>query len=239
VLYSAYFFGPIATAAQVVLIALAYAVTLAAIDPGSIAVSRWLSTTGLVIGSALVVRMLSERIERLVADLERQARTDRLTGLANRLAFEEQFNREAKRASRNERPFALLLADLDRFKEINDRWGHVAGDAALAELGRLLPAELRSMDVAARVGGDEFAVLLPETDPESAREIGHRIASAVRERARLNGLPVSLSFGVSAFGRDGHSLDDLTKAADEALYEAKAKRRDRPASALTARVAST
>src|SRR5688572_9696658 len=154
VLYGAYFLGGTATAAQVALIAVAYAATLAAIDPGPIAVSRWLSTIGLVMGSAIVAHLLSTRTARLVAELEVAARTDRLTGLANRRAFEEQFDQEVARASRSRRPFALLLADLDGFKEINDRHGHVAGDDALAEIGRLLPALLRGNDIAARVGGD-------------------------------------------------------------------------------------
>ena len=220
VLYAAYFFGPIATAMQAAGIALAYAATLIAIDPGPIAVSRWLSTVGLVVGSAVVVRLLSARVARLVASLERMARTDHLTGMPNRLAFEELFERQVTCALRTNRPFALLLADLDRFKELNDRLGHAAGDAALAELGRLFSAEL-GPDVAARVGGDEFAVLLPETDRDGARETGDRIARAVFDRLRARGAPVTLSYGVSTFGADGRTLDDLTKAADEALYTAK------------------
>jgi diguanylate cyclase (GGDEF)-like protein len=221
VLYAAYFFGPIGTATQAAGIALAYAATLIAIDPGPIAVSRWLSTVGLVVGSAVVVRMLSARVARLVTSLERTARTDHLTGLPNRLAFEELFDRQVTSALRTNRPFALLLADLDRFKELNDRLGHAAGDAALAELGPLFSAELGGHDVAARVGGDEFAVLLPETDGDGARETGDRIARAVFERLRTRGAAVTLSYGVATFGPDGHTLDDLTKAADEALYTAK------------------
>jgi diguanylate cyclase (GGDEF)-like protein len=221
VLYSAYFLSGTATAAQVALIAGAYAATLAAIDPGPIAVSRWISTVGLVVGSAVVVHLLSKRIARLVAELELAARTDRLTGLPNRRAFEEQFDQEVARASRSKRPFALLLADLDRFKEVNDRDGHAAGDAVLAEIGALLPAELRGNDVAARVGGDEFAILLPETGADGAREIGARLAGAVSERLDTVGFPVSLSFGVAAFGSDGLTLDDLMRAADEALYATK------------------
>jgi diguanylate cyclase (GGDEF)-like protein len=220
-LYSAYFLGRLATAAHLALIAVAYAVTLAAVDPGSIAVSRWLSTVGLVVGSAVVVHLLSERVGRLVGELQVAARTDGLTGLPNRRAFEEHFAREVARATRTHRPFALLLADIDRFKELNDRHGHLAGDAALCELGRMLSAELRRNDVPARVGGDEFAVLLPEAAVEEARDIGSRLARVVTERMRAVGAPLSLSFGVAAFGNDGHTLDDLTRAADRALYAAK------------------
>jgi diguanylate cyclase (GGDEF)-like protein len=221
VLYSAYFLGRAATAAYVALIALAYAVTLAAIDPGPIGTSRWLSTVGLVVGTALVVHLLSERIGRLVAELQIAARTDGLTGLPNRRAFEEHFEREVARAIRTDRPFALMLADIDQFKELNDRDGHLAGDAALTELGRLLPAQLRRNDVPARVGGDEFAVLLPELGAEEAVDLCSRLARAVSEGMREAGAPLSLSFGVAAFGRDGHTLDDLTRAADQGLYAAK------------------
>jgi diguanylate cyclase (GGDEF)-like protein len=221
VLYSAYFLDRTAAAAQVAVIAVAYAATLAAIDPGPIGVSRWISTIGLVVGSAVVVHLLSKRIARLVDELELAARTDRLTGLPNRRAFEEHFEQEGARASRNDRPFSLLMADLDRFKEINDGRGHAAGDAALAEIGRVLQAELRENDIAARVGGDEFAILLPETCADGAREIGVRLAGAMRERLRTAGYPISLSFGVAALGSDGLTRDDLMRAADEALYATK------------------
>jgi diguanylate cyclase (GGDEF)-like protein len=221
VLYAAYFFRPLATGIQVALVLVAYGVALAVIDPGTIAVSRWLSTAGLVIGSAVVVSLLSSRIARLVSDLERTARTDYLTGLPNRLAFEERFEEEVKRAARSGRPLALLLGDLDSFKEINDRLGHVAGDAALAELGRLLPEGLRAVDTAARVGGDEFAVLLPDTDATGAEEVAVRLAESVQARAPLGKVPLTISFGISAYDRDGTTLDELTRAADEALYGAK------------------
>ena len=103
-LYCGYFFGRVTTAAHVALIAVTYAITLAAIDPGPIAVSRWLSTIGLVVGSALVVHLLSERVARLIDELQIAARTDRLTGLPNRRAFEEEFDREVARARRTRRP---------------------------------------------------------------------------------------------------------------------------------------
>jgi diguanylate cyclase (GGDEF)-like protein len=221
VLYAAYFLDRIATAAHVVLIAMAYAAALVVIDPGPIGVSRWVSTVGLMIGSALVVHLLSQRIGRLVAELQLAARTDGLTGLPNRRAFAEQFEREVARANRTRRPFALLLADVDHFKEINDRHGHVAGDAALCALGRLLPTELRRDDIPARVGGDEFAVLLPNLEAGEATNLGHRVTRIVSERMRDAGSPLNLSFGVATFGRDGLTLDELTRAADQGLYAAK------------------
>ncbi len=221
VLYTSYFLGRVITAVHVALIAAAYAVTLIAIDPGSIGMSRWLSTVGLVVGSALVVRVLSERVGRLVAELKLAARTDPLTGLPNRRAFEEHFERAVARADRTHLPFALLLADIDEFKQLNDRDGHLAGDAALATLGRVLPAELRGDDIPARVGGDEFAVLLPELGAENAKDVAPRLTAAISRRMRAAGAPLTLSFGIAVFDRDGRTLDDLTRAADRALYAAK------------------
>jgi diguanylate cyclase (GGDEF)-like protein len=221
VLYAAYFLGRFATAAHAVLVTVAYGGVLFAIDPGPIGVSRWLSTAGLVFGTAIVVHLLSERIGRLVAELQLAARTDGLTGLPNRRAFEEHFEREVKRAHRTRRPFALLLADVDRFKEINDRHGHLAGDATLAALGRLLPAELRRDDTPARVGGDEFAVLMPDLDAGEAADLGNRVVRIVSERLSSDDADVNLSFGVATFGDDGLTLDELTRVADRGLYAAK------------------
>jgi diguanylate cyclase (GGDEF)-like protein len=212
VLYAAHFLGRRATALHVLLIAIAYGATLAAIDPGPVGPSRWVSTVGLVIGAAVVVRLLSEQIERLVADLEAAARTDTLTGLQNRRAFRESFAREAQRAARTGRPFSLVFADLDGFKALNDQRGHAAGDSALAGLGRLLRDELRTIDVAARVGGDEFAILLPESGEADARAVGDRLL--MRSEVRF-------SYGVAVFGRDGLTLDDLARVADGGLYAAK------------------
>jgi diguanylate cyclase (GGDEF)-like protein len=222
VIFAAYFFGRVATAVQVALVLALYAVTLAVIDPADVAVSRWLSTAGLVIGTAVVVRMLSERIEGLLHRLGVAARTDSLTGLSNRLAFEEAYTSEAARLERHGTPYALLLADLDQLKEINDRFGHQAGDEAICAVGNTLRQELRRGDFAARIGGDEFALLLPVTNEEGAKELGTRLAHQLCERGPA-AHALGLSFGVAVPGRDGDTLDDLMRAADQALYAAKRK----------------
>ena len=216
VLFSAYFLGRAATAAQVALIAAAYTVTLVAIDPGPIGVSRWLSTVGLAVGSGVVVRLLSERVERLVAALQLAASTDPLTGLLNRRAFGEHVARELARSRRTGEPLALLVADVDRFKAVNDGGGHAAGDAVLVALASALRDGLRAVDSLARVGGDEFAVLLPATDATGAAEAAARLTDRVAAAA----LP-AISIGSAAHGADGHSADDLLRAADLALYAAK------------------
>ena len=220
VTYSAYYLGRRTTAVQVLFVAVVYGITLVAIDPGEVATSRWLSTVGLVVGSAIVVRMLSERIEGLLARLEVAAHTDSLTGLANRLAFDEACDRELSRAARRGSPPALLLADLDQLKDINDRFGHQAGDDAIIAVGRILETHLRNEDFPARIGGDEFAVLLPATGAEAARNVGERLSRALCELGPTD-RSLGMSFGIAVPGEDGDTRDELMSAADEALYVAK------------------
>ena len=220
VLYAAYFLNRWQTATQVALVGVSYAVVLVIVDPGDVAMSRWISTVGLVAGAAMVVRLLSERIEALVASLGQAARTDALTGLANRLAYEETYERELARMDRAGGGFALLLADLDQLKAINDRDGHGAGDEALCAVGDALRDTMRGSDFAARIGGDEFAVLLPGTDRADANHFGERLARALCQRGP-DERPFGLSYGVAIPGEDGSELHEVMRAADEALYERK------------------
>jgi diguanylate cyclase (GGDEF)-like protein len=224
VLYAAYYLGRLATAAQVALVAASYAVVLKIVNPGDVATSRWISTVGLVVGAAVVVRLLSERIERLVASLGAAAHTDSLTHLANRLAFEGTYTREAARAARDGTKFALLLADLDRLKDINDRYGHASGDEAICEVANVLRSTLRATDFPARIGGDEFAVLLPGADAEGARRLGARLARRLARRGPAEGL--GLSYGVAMPDKGGEPLDDVMRRADQALYESKKRHAD-------------
>jgi diguanylate cyclase (GGDEF)-like protein len=211
-LYAAYYLGRLGTAVHVAFVAAAYTVTLIAIDPGPIAVSRWLTTIGLAVGSAVVVRLLAEQIERLVAELRHAAATDPLTGLLNRRAFGQRSGQELARARRTGEAFAALLIDVDDFKQINDRHGHAAGDEALVELAAMLTRELREIDTVARIGGDEFAVLLPATGIAGAETIAARL----RESSA-----VQISIGIAVYGVHGHSTDELARAADAALYDVK------------------
>ena len=179
-----------------------------------------------MVGTAILIRVLSERIERLIRELDAAARQDGLTGLANRRAFEEQFAQEAARSRRDGQPLAVIVADLDNFKEINDHGGHAAGDASLAAVARVLREQIRSVDTAARIGGDEFAVLLPGAGEAEVAEVADRISGAVA--ANSDGAPVTLSLGVAVGEPSSVTLDGVMRVADEALYAAKRARAQLP-----------
>lgn len=166
----------------------------------------------------------------LEAALRRQSREDALTGLANRRAFDETLARHLARAEREESRLALLLVDLDGFKLVNDTHGHDAGDALLAEVGRRLATCVRPSDVVARIGGDEFAVALPRLEsPGTAERIAERIRLALREGVPHRGgtLRVGTSLGLASFPDDARDAGELVRAADRALYRAKAAGRGR------------
>jgi diguanylate cyclase (GGDEF)-like protein len=169
---------------------------------------------------------------RLYAQMAELARTDALTGIANRRAFDERLATEAARAERYRRAFAVLAVDVDHFKRINDTYGHQAGDEALKFLAALLRDRGRAgIDVAARVGGEEFALLLPETGTDGARDMGERVRTAVEHSPIHLGegidVGVTVSVGVSCYPDHADSADTLMRNADEALYTAKRLGRNR------------
>jgi diguanylate cyclase (GGDEF)-like protein len=162
--------------------------------------------------------------------LEQMTVTDPLTGLANRRRLRSQFEEELNRASRYGTPLALLLVDLDRLKEINDKAGHAAGDRALQAIAEALRRSCRTTDLAARYGGDEFVVLAVNTTATEALALAHRIRSNVRRLgvSEKEGVRLSVSIGAADLERSSMpSFDGLHAAADEALYQAKATGRDR------------
>jgi diguanylate cyclase (GGDEF)-like protein len=151
----------------------------------------------------------------------RLARVDALTGLGNRRAFDEAVEAEVARARRHERPLSLIVADLDGFKDINDRYGHLNGDRCLRQVARAIGATVRVPDACFRWGGDEFAVLLAEAERDEADRIGRRLADAVTETCRKpGGEPLTLAYGAAEL-LDELECEDLVAAADLALLIAK------------------
>jgi len=167
-----------------------------------------------------------------------QAVTDELTGLANRRRFMEFVQLELKRAERFQSPLGLLLVDLDDFKLVNDRFGHGTGDEVLRALSDVFRESLRDVDLAARLGGEEFAVLLPETDYSGAAGVAERLraslASLELQDPDGQGFGVTASFGVAVYP-EAQSVDELLRTADAALYRAKAEGKNRVALAPTPR----
>jgi diguanylate cyclase (GGDEF)-like protein len=162
--------------------------------------------------------------------VQRQAITDDLTGLVNRRRFKEVLEAEVERAKRFGEPLAVILADLDDFKRINDMFGHQVGDVVLREFADLLRSHVRDVDVAGRIGGEEFAILLPGTEASEAATVAERMRhslSALRlPVSDRNAVHMTSSFGIAQLG-PGDSADDLLRASDEALYRAKSEGKNR------------
>jgi diguanylate cyclase (GGDEF)-like protein/putative nucleotidyltransferase with HDIG domain len=167
-----------------------------------------------------------------VPKLEAEARVDPKTGLFNARHFGQALNEELTRAARFDRPLSLIMADLDLLREINNTYGHLAGDAVLKGIAEVFRAMLRHYDVPARFGGEEFSILLPETSPEEALEIAERIRAAIAQRrfdVETSSEPIraTVSIGVAAFPRDGSDPNELIHQADLAVYRAKLQGRNR------------
>jgi diguanylate cyclase (GGDEF)-like protein len=174
---------------------------------------------------------------RLREALRNQSIIDPLTGLFNRRYLEQVLERECRRAVRANRPLTVLAIDVDHFKQFNDRWGHDGGDAVLRELGALLKANFRGEDVACRLGGEEFVVLLVDASPEAARQRSENLRLMVHQlrvkhRASTMGA-VSISIGLAGLPEHGMTPETLLDAADRAMYEAKKAGRDRIMSAIS------
>ena len=163
------------------------------------------------------------RLRELYEVARLDALRDVLTGLGNHRAFHEEFDRQLDTARRYDAPLALVLIDLDDFKLVNDTAGHAAGDELLAEMGRLTASTVRTADRAFRIGGDEFAVLMPHTDAEGARVVGRRLLAAALETRPASSVPVSFSFsvGISSFPALTTDRRELYAQADSALYWSK------------------
>jgi diguanylate cyclase (GGDEF)-like protein/putative nucleotidyltransferase with HDIG domain len=174
-----------------------------------------------------VTRLASDALGNAMhhAQTESNALTDALTGFPNRRALQLRFEQEVSRARRNNKPFQVVMLDLDDFKKVNDTFGHKIGDRMLREVANLIQSQLREYDFLARYAGDEFVALLPDLTIQQVDELRARIETvvrgfslSVRAQTRAN---VGISIGASVFGPDGETLDQLLIAADQAMYRAK------------------
>ena len=161
--------------------------------------------------------------ESAMAGLRDLALTDSLTGLANRRAYEERIEEELLRAQRMGRSLALLLLDVDHLKQMNDTFGHAAGDQLLRAVADVLRSRTRGIDLAARLGGDEFILLLPETDRAGTMVALERLMEGIAEQ-RIHGRTIQISAGVAVYPDDGRTEEALRKHADDDLYQAKRRR---------------
>jgi diguanylate cyclase (GGDEF)-like protein len=213
-----------AATATLVLSAIALRGTLAGLGPFAYAApgeSLLLVQAFMVMSAAttLVLAAVVAERRKAAAELLRLSESDGLTGLANYRRLHEVIASEIQRVGRTGRPFALLLMDLDDFKSINDRFGHVVGNRALIRVAEALRSSCRAIDTPGRFGGDEFAMILPETEASEARVIAERLRERLSASDEVPAL--SLSIGIAEYPRDGHSGQALLERADRSLYEMK------------------
>lgn len=189
------------------------------------------NTTGKKIGIAWYIRQITEQ-KKLLEQLKFYAERDSLTGIWNRRKWIELAEYEVRRAERYKRPLSLIYIDIDHFKNINDLIGHIAGDKVLSDFTKLISSQIRENDIFGRIGGEEFAIILPETNKENAKIVAERLLKVTADnKIKFSNIEVSItiSIGVTAYECDveGISLEELMRKGDRALYEAKRLGRNR------------
>jgi diguanylate cyclase (GGDEF)-like protein/putative nucleotidyltransferase with HDIG domain len=226
--YSFYFFTRGVAFAQIVFAMVAFGVALEA-QPHTPAhvLELWLVTFGTLLVAGVLITALRRRIEEMVHGLASAARTDVLTGLLNRRGFEEAFELELERARRGGHKLSVLVGDLDHFKHVNDRFGHHVGDLALGRVSGILERRKRRIDTVARLGGEEFALIVPDADDHAAYMLAERLRTSLRQAFADEPVPITISFGVASFPSHGETYETLLGAGDDALYAAKELGRDR------------
>jgi diguanylate cyclase (GGDEF)-like protein len=226
VLAAAYFFDRKRVAVQLGLVAVCYAIALAlkGWEPGML--QSWIVSVGTLSVAAALFVHTRERVASLVASLNQAAETDPLTELLNRRGFAKRLELDLERARRYESEISLISGDLDNFKQVNDSFGHQAGDGVLVDVANLLRRYARRSDAIARTGGEEFAVLVIGT-PADALVAAERLRERIRDAFAERYPGLTISFGIASYPDDGTSAERLMRCADEALYAAKAMGRDR------------
>jgi diguanylate cyclase (GGDEF)-like protein/putative nucleotidyltransferase with HDIG domain len=157
----------------------------------------------------------------LYAKAKQRANTDELTGLFNHRFFHERLGEEIARCSRFGKIFSLVFMDMDLFKHYNDAYGHLQGDKVLEKIGTIINQSVRAIDISCRYGGDEFAILMPESSLESAAKVAERIRKGIESQTDLMGMPLTCSIGIASWPTDGVMKDEIVQSADAALYFAK------------------
>ncbi len=182
-----------------------------------------IAIVGISLAALLAALVLVWSRKERMQELRQQASEDPLTGLKNRRRFGEDLRTEIARSRREQTVGALLMLDLDNFKQVNDTLGHPAGDRVIADIANVLNARMRTTDVVARLGGDEFAVVLPRCDLDEAEDVAEAIAGAIRLHTPPGEAapPLTVSIGIATFGPHSGDDDAVLSAADNAMYEAK------------------
>ncbi len=222
-IYAGYFFNRGIAAGVGALVLITYIASSLAADVGARALLlRGLIILSVVGGTGIVAHVVRRHVEGLIHKLDELARIDPLTGLLNRRGFDEHLSNEISRFRRTRRPLSLAVGDIDHFKAINDRHGHAAGDMVLQGIGETLLSSARGADVVARLGGEEFALLMPATGPDAALAAAERLRALVATVSDPGGAPVEITFGVTSTAEPGcQDADSLLLAADRALYVGK------------------
>jgi diguanylate cyclase (GGDEF)-like protein/putative nucleotidyltransferase with HDIG domain len=226
-LYASYFFTVGETAVQILYAGLAYGVLLAVRPPSTGIAEWWLVGMGSLLVAAILIRSMRSRVETLIGKLYEAARTDPLTGVVNRTGFRDQLDLELERARRSGTAITVVSGDLDHLKEVNDRGGQHAGNAVLRRLAAVLEGGKRKLDLVARVGGGEFALILPDTSSHAAFALCEHLRVEVRRAFEPDLTPVTISLGVATYPGHGETAASLLRATEQALQAAKASGRDR------------
>jgi diguanylate cyclase (GGDEF)-like protein len=197
---------------------------------GYVIAMLWYVNPLLIIAALMPLGIMYRALK--IPQLEQQAQTDAKTGLMNARYFNERFAEELGRARRFNRPLAVIMGDLDLLRDINNRYGHLAGDAVLIETGHIIRRAIREYDIAARFGGEEFAIILPEADVAQAQIIAERIRHMVEMSdfvipTQDQPIRATMSLGVACFPQDATEATDLQHQADVAAYQAKSQGRNR------------